>query len=332
MQIRALLCCFTILFLYGGCKNDLDLLDDYHSSVVCYGLLNPADSVHYVRVTKVFLGEGDALVMAQNPDSISFPVGSISVTIEEWKNGLQMQNYTMTADSSIPRDTGVFQYPHQLLYRARFPVLKDGSTYKLKVVDLVKGITYSSETPIVTDIGMVDPAGTFSALNLTGTTSMHFIWKSGTNGIRYNFKIRFHYKEEFLFDTTQVSDHFVDWEIGDFNALTASGNENMTVNVVKDNFLRMIAQKIPANGYVRRISGNLDFIFLGAAQDFATYIDVTDANNNTSAAIPPFSNIRNGYGLFSSRTTTVLPGYSLDSDTRYQLRVNPIVYGTNFVR
>ncbi len=322
----------SFILLFGGCKNDIELLDNYHSALVCYGLLNPADSVHYVRVSKVFLGEGSALVMAQNQDTISFPIGTVHVTIEEWKNGLQMQNYVLSADTLIPRDSGVFHNPYQVLYRGIFPVLKDGSTYKLKVLDLVKGTSIYAETPIVQDVQMTNPSNNFMPLNFWDTTSIRFKWESGTYGLRYNFKIRFHYSEEFTFDTTQISEHYIDWEVGNIDALEDAGNQSMSMTMRRDYFLKVLAQRIPSNLYVRRISGKIDFIFNAAAQDFATYIDVTNSNNNSTAALPIFTNIHGGYGLFSSRTTTTLRDYNLDSDTRYQLRVNPITYGLNFIR
>jgi hypothetical protein len=328
--------CFSfftgVLLLLGGCKNDLDLLDDYHSALVVYGVLDPADTVHYVRVTKIFIGEGDARVFAQTQDSIGFPPGTMSVKIEQWKNGTLLNTYTLSEDTIIPRDSGVFVYPYQVLFRARFPVLKDGSTYKVIATDLVKGMTVNAETPIVQDVTVVEPYSTFDPWNLWDSTSMRFKWKSGEFGKRYNLTIRFHYTEQFLYDTTEVSEHFVDWRLGELDAQFANGNEVMTLFQRRINFLTMLSQQLPRNVFVRRIAGKLDLVYLGAAENFATYLDVQATSNNAVVAFEPFSNVNGGYGLFTSRTTNISRGYWLDSDTRYALRVSPITYGLNFVR
>jgi len=322
----------ALVINFAACKNEINLLDNYHDAIVCYGILDPADTVHYVRVSKVFLGEGSALVMAQNPDSIGFPIGQIQATIEEWKNGIQYQNYFLSPDTTIPREPGIFQNPYLVIYRGRFPVLRDGSTYKLKVQDLIKGTFIYSETPIVQDIEMTSPANINTPLNLSDNTIITFKWNSGAFGLRYYFKVRFHYTEQFTNDTTQVSEHYVDWDIANVDAPSAIGNQSMANKIRRDFFIKMAGDKIPTNLFVRRIAGKLDFIFIGAAQDLATYIDVEDANNNSNTSIPSFSNINNGYGIFSSRATTTVLGYSLDADTRYQLRTNPITYDLNFVR
>jgi hypothetical protein len=323
---------FVFFFLWSGCKNDIDLLADYKNVIVTYGLLDPADTAHYIRISKVFLGPGNALVFAQNPDSIGFPIGTVDVKIEQWKNGQLIQNFQLYADTTLARDSGIFQSPYQVLYRGVFPVLKDGSTYKLTVLDLRRGTTLTAETPVVQDIVMTNPQSNFMPLNLWDTTNYSFKFKTGVAGKRYIFKIRFHYTEQFIFDTTQTSQHYVDWFLGGQDATDASGNETMIYTTRRDNFLNFCGQQIPPNVYVRRIAGALDFISVGAAQDFATYLDVQAANSSSSADLPPYTNTIGGYGLFSARTTTTLSGYTLDSDTREALRLSNATQGLNFVR
>jgi len=322
----------SFFLVFSGCKNDIDLLTNYKNIIVTYALLDPADSVHYVRLSKVFLGAGNALVMAQNADSIGFRIGTVDVKIQQWKNGVLLNTYQLYSDTTIPRDPGTFHYPYQVLYRGAFPVMKDGSTYKLSVVDLIKGTTLTAETPIVQDVIMVNPQSNFTPLNLWDTTNFNFKFKSGTFGKRYIFKLRFHYTEQFISDTTQTSQHYIDWNLGEQDAQDASGNELMTFNTRRDHFLDYCREQIPANVYVRRISGKIDLIFLGAAQELATYIDVGNASSNSTAALPLYTNTVGGYGLFSSRTTTSFLNYLIDSDTQNALIDSQQTQGLNFVR
>lgn len=321
-----------LFFLWSGCKNDLDVLSDYKDGIVTYAVLDPIDTVHYVRISKVFLGEGNALVFAQQPDSIGFPIGTVDVKIQQWQNGQLMQTYQLYADTSIPRDSGIFLNPYQVLYRGVFPVLKDGSIYKLVVIDLRKGTSITAETTIAQDPVMVSPATTTVPLKLWDSTQIGFKFKTGTYGKRYNFKIRFHYTEQFLYDTTQTSEHYVDWEMGTTDATTADGNELLSYFVRRDRFLTFCGTQIPVKNYVRRISGKIDFMFIAAAPELSNYIEVQIANSNSNTDIPPYSNITGGYGLFSSRTTTVIPNYTIDSDTKNALRLSTQTQALNFVR
>ncbi len=318
--------------LSGACKNELDILDNYHSELVLYGILNPADTVHYIRVSKVFIGEGNALVAAQNQDSIGFSPGTMQVKIEQWKNGVLQNTYLLTEDRTIPRDSGVFVYPYQVLFRSRFTVTQDGSTYKVIATDLTKGTSANAETAIVQNVSVIEPFSNSTPINLWDTTTIRFKWKSGVFGKRYKYTIRFHYTEQFIYDTTETSEHFLDWEIGQVDAPSIAGNETMILYQERENFLRTLSQRIPQNNYVRRIAGKMDFIFLGAGEELATYLDVQVANSNSSASLQPYSNINGGLGLFSARTTNVFSGYWLDANTRYQMRISTITQGLNFVR
>lgn len=72
--ILKLLLFLSVSTVFYGCNNELDIIDDYRETPVIYGLLNLSDSIQYVRVQKAYLGEGNALLMAQYSDSIYYRV------------------------------------------------------------------------------------------------------------------------------------------------------------------------------------------------------------------------------------------------------------------
>lgn len=319
-------------FAYPSCNNDIELLDEYKESIVCYGILNPKDTAHYIRVSKVFIGEGNALVMAQNQDSIQLRPEDMEVRITRLLNGNEMSYWILQPDSSIPRDPGVFLYPEQILYRGAFPVLTDGSTYLLTVTNLRTGFQVRSETPVVKDVVQTSPASTQQAINLEDESTIGFYFKSPRFGKVYQLTIRFYFDEQFIYDTTEVSTKYVDWSIGQTESLTDEGGENMLIVVRRDNFLRMLVNNIPVNPMVRRVSKTISFIYTSASDDMFTYMQVQTANNNSSADLPAFSNVEKGLGLFTTRNTTTLNNYHIDSDTQYALATSEIVDDLNFVR
>lgn len=332
MKNLFLLTGLLLVILQHGCKNDLDVLADYKEQLVCYGILNPSDTVHYIKVSKVFVGEGNALAMAQVQDSIALRPENCEVRITRILNGVEIMYWILEADSAIPREAGTFLYPHQVLYRGVFPVYEDGSTYKLTVTDLRTGFQSFSETQVVRDVVQTDPASVWQTLNFEDTTIASYKFLSPAFGKRYELAIRFYYTEMFIFDTTQVSEKYVDWIIGQTESINTSGGENLKINVRRDNFMRMLANTVPVNPLVHRVSGRLDFIYTSASSDMVTYMQVQTANENSSADLPPFSNITNGIGLFTTRNTTTIPNFHLDVDTQYALVTNALVENLNFVR
>ena len=58
MKLISLIYLVFIVAIFNSCKNDLDALAPYKESIAVYGLIDPADSVNYIRVNRVFLGSG----------------------------------------------------------------------------------------------------------------------------------------------------------------------------------------------------------------------------------------------------------------------------------
>ncbi|MFM2018364.1 MAG: hypothetical protein RL007_2020 [Bacteroidota bacterium] len=329
---RTVVLLFILLSFFSSCKNELDVLADYKQQFVIYGILNPKESVHYIRVSKLFVGEGNALVMAQNRDSIAIRPEFLHAEITRILNGVEMSTYILQPDSVIPRDSGIFLYPHQILYKGEFPVYPDGSIYRIKVTDIRSGYTATADTKIVADVIQTQPSSIWQPLNFEDTTVASFQFLSPYYGKKYMLALRFHYSEQFIVDTTQTSEHYVDWFIGEAQSSSNSGGENLRVNVRRDNFMRMLNNNIAYNATVRRIAGGVQFIYTSVSEDYVTYKNVQDANNNTSAEVPPFTNVNDGLGLFTSRNNTTIGTYYLDADTRYALVTSSLVQDLNFVR
>lgn len=321
----------AVSFLHNACNNELDVLGDYEEKIVCFGVLNPNDTAHYVRVSKVFLGEGNALIYAQTQDSIQLRPERMEVRITRLQNGVETQYWILQADSSIPREDGIFLNPHQVVYRGAFPVLTDGSTYRLTVTDLATGYVTTSETTVAKDVTHTSP-NTAQLLNFTDAGAAKFYFNTGAYSRRTQLTIRFYYDEQFIYDTTQTSLRYVDWIIGESESFSTNGGENLFIGVERTNFLNMLANKIEPNPLVRRVSRRIDLYYLTAHDDLVTYIKVQQANSGSSTELPEFSNMENGLGLFTTRNTAIVTNFRIDEDTRDALRTLPMLNDLNFVR
>lgn len=74
----------ALILLFNACKTDFDATSDYKEIAIVYGVLNQKDNVHYLRVNKAFLGQGNAVIYSQIPDSSSYG-NDIEVFINELK-------------------------------------------------------------------------------------------------------------------------------------------------------------------------------------------------------------------------------------------------------
>src|SRR6185503_4661650 len=121
---KALLVFGSITILFNSCKNDLNILAPYKESASVYALLNPQEKRQYIRINKIFLGEGDAYVMAQVTDSVNYKQGVLTVALERYLYGNPVQttvgNPTKTKiilnDTVIQIKPGPFSQSQRLWY------------------------------------------------------------------------------------------------------------------------------------------------------------------------------------------------------------------------
>ncbi|NNF01582.1 MAG: hypothetical protein HKN22_02770, partial [Bacteroidia bacterium] len=154
---------FCLLVLLGmvnsACETDFDVLAPYEERMVVYGLLNASENVQYIRIDKAYLGEGDALLFAQEPDSIYY--GNIlRVKMEQWKNSVLVDSMILLYDTSKVKDPGTFANRPNVLYRTgpNDTVIDVDSEYRLSVRNTVTGYTVTSETPIVGHVSSQNPS------------------------------------------------------------------------------------------------------------------------------------------------------------------------------
>jgi hypothetical protein len=103
---------FIALAILGtSCKPEFTAIADAEEIRVVVGVLNPEDTVQYVRVSKGFLLEGDAIAFAGEAD-LTWPGQQV---ILSGSNGQTVTGFPVT---DIPREPGVF-HPAQVLYKFR---------------------------------------------------------------------------------------------------------------------------------------------------------------------------------------------------------------------
>ena len=299
----------AFILCLSSCSTDVDLIGDYEEITIVYGLLSQADSLSYLKINKAFLGEGNALVMAQEPDSSSYK-NNLTVIMEEWKNGSKAKTFIFDTTTIYNKEEGTFYYPEQVIYRCvTYHQLDTESEYRLIITNNFSGKVITAITPLVSDFPILKPI-----INNPVKPTIHFPdndnpkdleWLSAKYGKLYNVIMRFHYKEKF----NQVTDtiyKYVETAYSPKKSETLDGGEEMLIQFANNSFYKLLENTVPYEPEKEatvsaRYAISVEYIFSVAGDDFNTFMEVNDASSSIVQERPEYTNIENGIGIFSSR-------------------------------
>jgi hypothetical protein len=322
---KALFILAAIIMLFNSCKNDLKILAPYKESVSVYAILNPQDSLNYVRINKIFLGEGNAYMMATVEDSVNYRKGVLEVTMERTYFG----NPTSTSVGQpgktkiILRDTlftlasGPFNQNQRLWYTSD-KLYIDGE-YILTIKNTQTGNVFTATT------SMIDKVATTSKQPLSGpyypvtyhpsnppyyyqdlsvktlARKIEFVSKPGTR--KYELKARFHYIDS---TTSGNIPKYLDFPLPSATTQGLAGNEILEVTWYSGQLFDYIYSALinnePANFRGRRMI-KIDYIVTGGNQVFVDFLNVNAPSNTVAQDKPAYSNIDGGFGIFGCRST-----------------------------
>jgi hypothetical protein len=298
----------VILFM-SSCSTKVDVIGEWKDITVVYGLLNQVDSITYVKINKAFLGEGNALVMAQVADSSSYD-NALEVTMQELKDGVIQKSFTFDTTTIYNKDSGTFYFPNQVLYSCvTNHQLDPSAVYKLIIHNKLTGKDVTGQTPLVGDFSIVKPLYNNPdkpTISFPDNQSLKEIsWISAPYGKRYQVVMRFNYKEKF-FDQPDTLYKYKDYFFSDQKSLTLVGGENMQLEFVNGNFYTFLGNSIPYEPSVEaqvdsRVAGTVDLIFSVAGDDFNTYLEVNAPSTTIIQDRPEYTNMTDGIGIFSCR-------------------------------
>lgn len=304
--MKAFLAFFTILLLVS-CETDFDLTSDYKEITVVYGLISQNDSVHYLRINKAFLGDGNALEYAQNPDSNNYGADIDVVMTEVTPSGTRKEIRFDTVTFSTV-DSGTFYHPQHLFYRAN-ATLDDDNYYELKVTNKKTGNEVKSGTSLASDFSITKPNSGAKSLGFKRifTSQQKFEWNSGKNGKRYQLLLHFNFKEK---SSGQDTIHrVIDWYFPEQIASGLEGNEKMSVEYYNEDFYTLCNNLIPYGDPAReeavdgRVADYFDLEFVVIGDDFSTYLDVNGPTSGLLLEKSVYTNVVNGMGIFSCKYT-----------------------------
>lgn len=322
-----LLCALATLCIIFSCSEKIDLIGDFKETAVVYGLLDHSDSLHYVKITRAFIGPGNAIEIAQIEDSSYF--NNVEATIDEIEGGNVIRTWLLKDTLIENKDTnGVFYAPYQKVYYFKtLPTTISNSG--------VYGMVQTSSNPMLTSLnpdaqyrlnavinsGQFEVSATTDLVNDITTTavSQNFTFKFASNPGEYkstgvtisnsgnahvvNIKIGVNIAE--YIGSASVSKSF-DWQIGESNV---SPNSSKSFSANGLTFYNLVQNNITNDPLIdKRNFLGFDITVTGGSEDLNNYILVNQPSSSLAQNKPTYTNldVTNGYrviGIFSSRQT-----------------------------
>lgn len=333
--MRIIIGTLIALLLINSCSTDLDLGTDYDETMIVFGLLDPNTDTQYIKINRGYFDQSqDANNLLNNIDSIFYDTSTLDVKVHVNDGSTTIETFTFSpftlGELNLSED-----YPDHYIYRSIFSVSED-YTYDLEIVNSSTGITTTASTEIVSSTINIRKPLESSILNFDfddQTEKLSLEWLIPENGDMFDLDIRFVYGEftqdniqKFVVDfasrndenygnldlapsmkTFQVGENkYLDIEVFNNQTIPSSGTR-MSYNFVNRVFYNAISDSLePTNLYRLPLYAELRFTYSG--EDLTEYIRVNSAQiglaQNSTAE--PHNNIKNGVGIFSSRTLAIV--------------------------
>lgn len=327
MFLRAFLIAGIAVFVLSSCNQDLDITAPYKENTIIYAILDKDSSIQYVKINKAFLGPGNAFTYAQVPDSTEYADDQLQAEVQEVKNGAVVNSYALH-DTLLEHDPGTFPNPHKLYYFNA--VLDSSATYRVEAT--AKGNHVSAETPIV---AWINPSGNILSQPLTlSTASLPYAnptikWNSSINGKRYELSYRFRWDDVVGSDTIPRS---FTRPIGTYVAAGLGGGEAMEASFQGEAFFEAVGQMAGDNpNATSRIFRSVDILWAVAGPDLHLYLQLNSPISGLVEERPSYTNVDNGYGLFTTRRFREVRKAYLSSYTVPELLGGQYTAGLGFV-
>ena len=324
-KIKKYLCFIFIslgLVVLNSCNEKIELIGDFVETAVVYGLLDQADSLHYIKINRAFIGPGNALEIAQIADSSYFT--NVDATISEYLNGNLTRSWLLRDTILDNKDpNGVFYAPEQKVYyfktmptgfngviqtstNPQMTSLNPQAIYKIDIVINDGAFSVSGETELVRGITSAAATQNFNfkfADNPGEYTSTGITVSSTGNSYVLNTQLKMAFYE---WEGNTYSEKSFFWNLGEADVLPSS-SKIFTAN--GETFYDLMKSNCTENSTItKRTFKGVTIKITGGAEELYNFIAVNKPSSGLAQSKPTYTNlsVTNGkrvIGIFSSRQT-----------------------------
>ncbi len=323
-----------------SCETEVDLNAPYESKTVVFGLLDPVQDTQWIKINRTFLGDGNNLDYAAIRDSNEYKLDEFnSLVVEELLDGEVVNTFNLVPKELNNKSiNGIFYGPNQTAYYfVKNGGLNEDAVYRLKL-DFKDKEDVTAQTEIVkaTEVAFFNEALILSSgqeLKLASSDLTEvFRFLDYTGGILgdesapfYEVAVRMNLTERVYTDATHsvlVSERpvVIEYSAGQFTEENFSGaNNRINYTVSGSAFFTVLGSSLKKDDNVVYQIGQVastphpgtdafDLVIYYGGRELYTYFQVNSPTTGIVQERPTYSNINNGLGLFSSRSTRVMAG------------------------
>jgi len=311
------------LIILNSCNEKIKLIGDFVETAVVYGLLDQADSLHYIKINRAFIGPGNALEIAQIADSSYFT--NVEATISEYLNGNLTRLWLLRDTILDNKDpNGVFYAPEQKVYyfktmptkpndvvnvdplNPQLNSLNPQAIYKIDIVINNGAFSVSAETELVRGITSDADEQDFRfkfANNPGEYTSTGIPVSSTGNSYILNTQLNMAFYE---WEGNTFSEKSFFWNLGEAD-VQPSSSKIFTAN--GQTFYDLMKSNCTENSSItKRTFKGVTIKITGGAEELYNFIAVNKPSSGLAQSKPTYTNLTatNGkrvIGIFSSRQT-----------------------------
>jgi hypothetical protein len=327
------------LVVLSSCETDFSLNGEYQRTPIVFGLLDQEDSIHYIKITRTFLGDGDNNEFAQIADSSYF--NSVDGYITEFDDDIETGRVWQLIDTMITgKEDGVFYGPEQKMYvfyandldesmQYRLDADLDEGTYQIDAsTELIKGFRYSQNL-LNGNYKLAFGQATSSTTENYG--SFLSTYTQGKYAALYNITLHLKYRETYANGSSQ--EFSIPWSLGDKEQDNPETPTSASFNFPGEQFYVILNENITADENIERVFIGADLTVAIAHTEFAKYMEISQPSSSITQTTPEYTNINceNGaLGIFASRNIVTIRNIQLNTGSTVELCVGQYTKILNF--
>lgn len=311
---------FLFFLIQTSCSTEFDPYIEATPTPVVYGMLNPADSIYSIRLTKSFVGPGNAYDYARIADSLYYQDAQVWLETRTYDDKL-IERVDLVPTIIADREPGIFASTDNMVYQTTNQALhlnpeyfeQIGKPYRARVhvfaqIPGEEELIHSS-SPLQLPPRITQPHLILNRVYLYTDHPFFMEWLHDWPDNTFEITVRMNYTE-FFEDFEEET--FTEWVLKGINVNTVSippyGERKIySYHFRPENFYAQIAANIEPNPDVKvRVARTLEFTLFSSDNHIRFYQQINKIADDYRGA--GYSNIDNGTGIFSTYTSVGIKG------------------------
>lgn len=295
--------CVFLIFFLAGCSSDLDIMDNHETVPVIYSVINPYDTVHYVRVQRTFKINKKEGWSRLNPDSLQYKNVEVFLHGKVGDSVKWTEKFTETTSGKDdgffpPGDYQAFKLNHRLPIGFKNPGSKkpeipdiDSLVLEVRIHDL--NLVTRAVTKALDKVKIINYKSRYLIYVFGSYPSVYAITSAGENpspggnSAYQQIDFRVHFKEYYP-NSMAVKEIF--W-------FTTSGWDENAYFINPGRIFNPMRSLLSKNDSILyRKLDSIDIALMKTSNIFEKYLYIRDYWENTDR--PPYTNFDHSYGLF----------------------------------